>query len=617
MRFSWKPVTILGLALAFGAGLAVLQPESASADLDNAQWKALNSKVKKSFFPLPMRKIFANSKKERSQCKKAPDAAGAIEKRNLARERRAELREDLKSVREARTDVIQALLRADDSRALEALAKGLKYINADLKGLNKIIEEFTKAANTFVAIGGSIQYGSVRGEQEWHQWAKAELAVASEFRNIEIGIKNKILNGFSKVQGGGGMDWLRTALSKNRSEEVRAGAALALGAAQSGGDANIDALALAYNKEKNGLVRVAVIDGLFGLRAKGKQDVFLAALQDDVWEVRSAAVYAIDAFEYRDVKTVEALIEGLVKEDGRLRGEFEDALHRLTQMRFFGDGLLWRKWWADNKAKWETDNGGGAKPAAGGDTGGHNGGDTGGTDFGGAGSDYKQRKEFKSKAEFYGIKTFSNRIVFILDRSGSMKEESGEPPAPKGGPVVSGRGGHKGGGAPQGGPKGNTKMDTAKWELEKAVMGLSSDVMFTIIFYNNGVEIWKEELQKASRANKKEALKYIADLEAQGSTNIGDAMKRGFGVGMPSAGEVQDPRYAKGESADTIFLLSDGSPTTPDGKFVDVQIILEDVRNMNKLRRIVIHTIGIGKGDNAAFMGALAKRNKGTYVHRD
>lgn len=610
MRFSWKPLTILGTALALCAGLAVSQPGNAAADLDAPAWAELNKKVKRAFFPLPMKKMFANSKAERSDCKKAPDAAGALEKRALAREKRNELRQDYKSVREARTELVAELLRADDSRALEALARALKYLNADLKALAKTIEEYEKAAQTFIAIGGTIQYGNVKGEQEWHKWAQAELAVALEFRDIEIRVKNVILNGFAKVEGGGGMAWFRDELAKNKSEEVRAGAALALGANDS--DGNVAALAGAYDKEKDGLVRVAIIDGLFQRRAKDQQDVFLRALADSVWEVRSAAVFAIDGFEYRDVKTVEALIEGLVKEDGRLRGEFEDALNRLTNQRFFGDGLLWRKWWGDNKAQWAAANGEGATPDAGepkkdGD---------GSTDFGGGGG-YEKPKEFKSKAEFYGIKTFSNRIVFILDRSGSMKEKSGEPPPPKGGPQVSGGGHKKGPDEPQGGPKGDRKVDTARWELEKAVMGLSSDVMFTIIFYNNGVEIWHEELQKATRANKMDALKYIADLEPEGSTNIGDAMKRGFGVGMPGAGEVQDSRYAKGESADTIFLLSDGSPTTPDGKLVDTNLILEDVRNMNKLRRIVIHTIGIGKGDNRAFMGTLASENKGTYVHRD
>ncbi|MHC5020515.1 MAG: hypothetical protein ACYTGX_10460 [Planctomycetota bacterium] len=182
MRFSLKPVTILGAVLALGAGLAALQPATAAAELDHAQWKELNSKFKKSFFQLPTKKCFTDSNKERAACRKAPDAAGAIEKRNQAREQRSQLRADLASVREAREGLIKELLAANDPRALEALAKGLKFINADLKSLNKVIEEYTKASNAYVAIGGSIQYGTDKGAQEWHQWAKKELAAASQTR---------------------------------------------------------------------------------------------------------------------------------------------------------------------------------------------------------------------------------------------------------------------------------------------------------------------------------------------------------------------------------------------------------------------------------------------------
>ena len=107
------------------------------------------------------------------------------------------------------------------------------------------------------------------------------------------------------------------------------------------------------------------------------------------------------------------------------------------------------------------------------------------------------------------------------------------------------------------------------------------------------------------------------DLPAQGSTNISDALKRAFEIGMPAPGEVQDAAYGKRRDVpDTIFLLSDGSPCSPDGKILPTGPILEDVRKWNKLRRVVIHTIGIGQ-DNRGFMQALAKENGGTYVHRD
>ena len=138
----------------------------------------------------------------------------------------------------------------------------------------------------------------------------------------------------------------------------------------------------------------------------------------------------------------------------------------------------------------------------------------------------------------------------------------------------------------------------------------------TIIFYNENVEIWKEELVAATRANKKDAYKYIADLPAVGATNIFDSLEKAFGIGKPSPGQVQDKRYSNaGDSPDTIFLLSDGAPNK--GRITDPNAILVEIAKMNRLRRIVIHTIGIGKGENRPFMQGLAKQNRGTYVHRD
>ena len=43
--------------------------------------------------------------------------------------------------------------------------------------------------------------------------------------------------------------------------------------------------------------------------------------------------------------------------------------------------------------------------------------------------------------------------------------------------------------------------------------------------------------------------------------------------------------------------------------------ILRAVNEWNRLKRITVHTIGIG-GHNAAFMSQLARENNGTYVAR-
>jgi hypothetical protein len=102
----------------------------------------------------------------------------------------------------------------------------------------------------------------------------------------------------------------------------------------------------------------------------------------------------------------------------------------------------------------------------------------------------------------------------------------------------------------------------------------------------------------------------VKDLGAASSTNIYDAMDAAFKVaGMGARDKEYEP------AADTIFLLSDGSPTKPDGSFDDWEKIIRAVDEWNRLKRIKIHTIGVG-GHNVAFMSELARRNGGKYVAR-
>ena len=61
-------------------------------------------------------------------------------------------------------------------------------------------------------------------------------------------------------------------------------------------------------------------------------------------------------------------------------------------------------------------------------------------------------------------------------------------------------------------------------------------------------------------------------------------------------------------------LLSDGQPTR--GEITDPDQILAEVRRWNDLRRVKIHTVGVGNQHNEAFMRALAESSGGTYVKR-
>jgi hypothetical protein len=64
--------------------------------------------------------------------------------------------------------------------------------------------------------------------------------------------------------------------------------------------------------------------------------------------------------------------------------------------------------------------------------------------------------------------------------------------------------------------------------------------------------------------------------------------------------------------ADTILFLTDGMPTA--GRVVDPHQIIAEVTKRNELLGLTIHTVGVSKEQNAAFLLNLAKKNSGRFV---
>jgi hypothetical protein len=183
---------------------------------------------------------------------------------------------------------------------------------------------------------------------------------------------------------------------------------------------------------------------------------------------------------------------------------------------------------------------------------------------------------------FYGVHTFSDKILYIVDISGSMdKLEKGK------------------------GAGGKTKMAVLKQELTGAVFNLNATDTFNVIFFNHQVIPWQRSKVVATERNKNLLKKWVADQPPLGGTNIFDALEMGFRI----AHRVTGP-----PDIDTIFFLTDGKPTA--GKFQDKEKILELMKAWNEQSHLTIHTIGIGKDHDADFLTRLAQIGDGTYVKR-
>ncbi len=162
-----------------------------------------------------------------------------------------------------------------------------------------------------------------------------------------------------------------------------------------------------------------------------------------------------------------------------------------------------------------------------------------------------------------GLKPISKDIVFVLDVSGSM---SGD------------------------------KIEQAKEGLLYILNHLDSKDNFNIIAFSNDVELLFEHLVPASKLNIQTAKKFVEDLEANGGTNIIDALDEAIEQ-LPM--RSSRPKY--------IVFLTDGQPTIKETN--DERIIEHIQRKLGDERMFIF---GVGYDVNTYLLDKLAEISLGT-----
>jgi len=212
----------------------------------------------------------------------------------------------------------------------------------------------------------------------------------------------------------------------------------------------------------------------------------------------------------------------------------------------------------------------------------------------------KQNKDDPTRVTLFGTAVTGRNIAIVLDVSGSMLAI--DPP--------SGR--RKRRGLTTNKPpdenlthKEDQRLYRAKQELVSVVRSLMSGVSFNLITFASEVDVWKESVVPASDKNKKSAISYVRELEAEGVTVTDLALEAAFW----------------NLELDTIYLITDGAPTHLGGSGSEVpedtrQLIAKihrRVRDLNFLRGVRIFTLGF-EGAEEKFLKKLAADNSGTYA---
>ncbi|HEX5053110.1 MAG TPA: HEAT repeat domain-containing protein [Planctomycetota bacterium] len=299
-------------------------------------------------------------------------------------------------------------------------------------------------------------------------------------------------------------------------------------------------------------------------------------VRDQIWQVRSAAAFALAIQKCKPV--VPALIRGLEAELTRKKDPWamDLRLHKLLegltgQTVVRGSIAPWKEFWAREGAGFTVALAGSRAPAS-------------------AAADKYQK--------FFNLEIDSDRILFVLDFSGSMAEpvqlQSTTTGAAPGTPT--------------------TKAEIVVRELKKLIMSLPDGALVNLVVFSEGVRVWRQEggrpaLVKLDDETRDDLLgNFLDSLRPNGPTNLYGAMDKA----LDFAGRALfDKYYSAG--FDTLCVISDGAPTA--GAVVDKDEIRRRVREANQLRKITINCITFGDKNDTDFLKPMAEENGGRHIH--
>jgi hypothetical protein len=293
------------------------------------------------------------------------------------------------------------------------------------------------------------------------------------------------------------------------------------------------------------------------------QAVVEPGLRSQDWRSVSRAILLSRPLEHAAI--VPALIDALATwkqraDSGlqalRIEHELERALESRAERSYGFDPARWRDWWS------AVQRGELAPPRA----------------AGGA--------EGQTRPGFFTLQPWTDRLVFVLDRSGSMFEAFG-PPGPLG--------------------ERPSRWDTAVQQLLKFVSELPKGARFDVVVFHDFAESWRGELVPADEGSL-HAVRLWLEQKPRGGTQLRAGVERAFGIGTGfGPNRTQEPGR---EQADTVIVLCDGA--TAEGPSW-VQGFLSRV---NTQARVIFHAVQIGaEGDGT--LERLAQGSGGEFVHID
>lgn len=185
-----------------------------------------------------------------------------------------------------------------------------------------------------------------------------------------------------------------------------------------------------------------------------------------------------------------------------------------------------------------------------------------------------------SEASFFGLRPWTDRVVFVIDRSGSMAYPFGADPTDR---------------------TATSRYEAAIAQLVDFLQELGPLTKFDVVLFSNGAQRWRKQLVPVSAENLRSVSSWAIAADTGGGTQLR--------AGIELAAELQrDGSLDLADlEADTVIVLCDGD--TDEGPSW-VPAFLQGVNDEARLR---FHAVQIG-GSGDGTLRALCDGSDGDYL---
>ena len=180
-----------------------------------------------------------------------------------------------------------------------------------------------------------------------------------------------------------------------------------------------------------------------------------------------------------------------------------------------------------------------------------------------------------TRAEFFGLRPATDRMVFVIDRSGSMRHDFA--------------GGER------------SRYGEAVEQMLSFLRTLGPEARFTVVLFSDGVEEWKSRLQRATPSSLAAAERWLRYRGPKGGTYLKPAIEAAMHLDWKGRVDLT------ALEADSVIVLCDGATTEGRGW---IRPLLE---RTNDDACLAFHGVQIGSGGDGALQ-LLAELSGGSFV---